>query len=188
MTDQLSDMRVLFITSNTGVERDELLTPLAWLRDSGARVTHAAAKLEDVQTFVHDVEKDVIVQPDKSLDDIEVDDYDLLVIPGGTVNADKLRMSDRAVELAQQFAGAGKTIAAICHGPWLLVEANLLPGKTLTSYPSLRTDIVNVEGAWVDRPIVLSPEDGWILITSRNPGDLPDFTDAINRTINPNVD
>ncbi|MFQ6395711.1 DJ-1/PfpI/YhbO family deglycase/protease [Nocardia sp. KC 131] len=179
MPDQLSDVRVLFITSNTGVERDELLMPVGWLRERGADVTHAARELADVQTVLHDVDKDVIVQPDKALDEVEVEDYDILVVPGGTVNADKLRVSDRAVQLAQNFAGLGKPIAAICHGPWLLVEADLLPGKTLTSYHSLRTDVINADGSWVDRPVVISPAKGWPLITSRSPADLNDFVAAI---------
>ncbi|WP_330181595.1 type 1 glutamine amidotransferase [Nocardia sp. NBC_01503] len=183
MTGPLSAARVLFVTSNTGVERDELLIPLDRLKDHGAKVTHAALNSEDVQTFVHDVDKDVAVHPDKTLDDVEADEFDVLVIPGGTVNADKLRLSDRAVELARQFATASRTIAAICHGPWLLVEADLLPGKTLTSYPSLRTDVINAEGTWIDRPVVRSSENGWTLITSRTPRDLQDFIEAIEETI-----
>jgi protease I len=180
MTDQLDGARVLFITSNTGVERDELLKPLDWLKERGAAVTHAATSSEQVQTFLHDTEKDTSVAPDLALDDIEVEDFDLLVIPGGTVNADKLRASDRAVELTQQFAAAGKPIAAICHGPWLLVEADLVQGKTLTSYPSLRTDVINADGRWVDRSAVRSSENGWTLITSRNPDDLPSFAETIS--------
>ena len=106
------------------------------------------------------------------------DHFDLL-IPGGTVNADKLRLEERAVALAKDFAAAGKPIAAICHGPWLLVEAGLVAGKTLTSYRSVRTDISTAGGTWVDEAAVRSAEDGWTLITSRNPGDLGDFLEAI---------
>ncbi|UGT65957.1 type 1 glutamine amidotransferase [Nocardia gipuzkoensis] len=185
MTDQLDGTRVLIITSNTGVERDELLVPRDELRKRGARVTHAAPKREEVQTFRHDTEKDAVVQPDTSLHEVSVDDFDVLVVPGGTVNADKLRVTDRAIELAREFAGAGKPIAAICHGPWLLVNAELVSGKTLTSYYSLRVDIDNAGGAWVDEPAVRSTEDGWTLLTSRNPGDLPDFVHAITREVVP---
>ncbi|MEU4341555.1 type 1 glutamine amidotransferase domain-containing protein [Nocardia sp. NPDC023852] len=185
MPDQLNDVRVLIITSNTGVERDELLVPRDELRKRGAQVTHAAPKREQVQTFHRDVDKDAAVQPDSSLDEVSGNDFDVLVVPGGTVNADKLRVTERAVELAQEFANAGKPIAAICHGPWLLVDAGLLPGKTLTSYFSLRTDITNAGGAWVDEPRVQSPEDGWTLITSRNPGDLADFVGAITQELVP---
>ncbi|QBS45065.1 type 1 glutamine amidotransferase domain-containing protein [Nocardia sp. CS682] len=179
MSDELNGTRVLIITSNTGVERDELLVPQRELKEKGATVVHAAPKNEQVQTFEHDTEKDVTVQPDSAFDEVEVEDYDVLVVPGGTVNADKLRVEDRAVELAKGFAAAGKPIAAICHGPWLLVEAGLTPDKTLTSYFSLRTDVNNAGGRWVDQPVVRSAEDGWALITSRNPDDLADFCGAI---------
>ncbi|MEV6321188.1 type 1 glutamine amidotransferase domain-containing protein [Nocardia sp. NPDC051787] len=185
MTDQLDGTRVLIITSNMGVERDELLVPRDELRKRGALVTHAAPKNEQVQTFRHDVDKDAVVQPDSSLHEVSVDDFDVLVVPGGTVNADKLRVTDRAVELAKEFAGAGKPIAAICHGPWLLVNAELVRGKTLTSYFTLRADLINAGGAWVDEPAVRSAEDGWTLLTSRNPGDLPDFITAITRELVP---
>ncbi|MET8774578.1 type 1 glutamine amidotransferase domain-containing protein [Nocardia sp. NPDC050713] len=177
---ELDGVRVLVVTSNTGVEHDELLVPRDELRKRGARVTHAAPKSEPVQTFQHDVDKDEVVSPDAALDAVDIDDFDALVVPGGTVNADKLRADDRAVALAKEFAGAGKPVAAICHGPWLLVEADLLRGKTLTSYHSLRTDVDNAGGAWVDEPVVRSSENGWTLITSRAPGDLKDFVGAIS--------
>ncbi|MFE9581729.1 DJ-1/PfpI/YhbO family deglycase/protease [Nocardia sp. NPDC006044] len=183
MSEELNGKRVLIITSNTGVERDELLVPQKQLADKGATVVHAAPKNEQVQTFEHDTEKDVTVQPDASFDDLDVDDFDVLVVPGGTVNADKLRTEDRAVELAKAFAGAGKPIAAVCHGPWLLVEAELTPDKTLTSYFSLRTDVLNAGGRWVDEPVVRSAENDWALITSRNPGDLDDFCRAITEEL-----
>ncbi|WP_378741679.1 DJ-1/PfpI/YhbO family deglycase/protease [Nocardia brasiliensis] len=183
MPEKLNGTRVLIITSNTGVERDELLVPLNELKDKGATVVHAAPDTEQVQTFQHDTDKDVAVRPDTSLDDVKVDDYDVLVVPGGTVNADKLRVEDRALELAKGFAAAGKPIAAICHGPWLLVEAELTPSKTLTSYFSLRTDVSNAGGKWVDEPVVRSTENGWTLITSRNPGDLADFCGAITEEL-----
>ncbi|MEU7628771.1 type 1 glutamine amidotransferase domain-containing protein [Nocardia sp. NPDC049220] len=185
MPDQLNSARVLIITSNAGVERDELLMPRDELRNRGAQVTHAAPKPDPVQTVRRDVDKDTVVPPDSSLDEVSENDFDMLVVPGGTVNADRLRVTERAVELAKQFVDAGKPIAAICHGPWLLVDAGLLPGKTLTSYFSLRTDITNAGGAWVDEASVQSPEDGWTLITSRNPGDLVDFVDAITQELVP---
>ncbi|MEV6337840.1 type 1 glutamine amidotransferase domain-containing protein [Nocardia vinacea] len=179
MSEELRGVRALVITANTGVEHDELLMPLDWLREHGAVAVHATPERGEVQTFRHDVDKDEIVQPDAALNDLEVDDFDLLVVPGGTVNVDKLRVCDRAVEVAQQFVRAGKPVAAICHGPWLLVEADVVAGKTLTSYHSLRTDVVNAEGRWIDRAVVRSDENGWPLITSRSPGDLTEFTDAI---------
>nr|WP_040747741.1 type 1 glutamine amidotransferase domain-containing protein [Nocardia transvalensis] len=172
-------MRVLIITSNAGVEHDELVIPRDRLRERGARVTHAAVESDGVKTYRHDLEPDSTEQPDTTLDAVHPADFDVLVIPGGTVNADTLRTAPGAADLAREFAGAGKPIAAICHGPWVLVEADLLRGRTLTSYPSLRTDIVNAGGEWVDRPAALSDDNGWTSITSRNPHDLPDFVDAI---------
>lgn len=169
---------VLVVTSQTGVERDELLEPLKQLRDSGIRVTHAAPSTDAVQTFVHDTEADTTVDPDTDLASVSVSDFDALVVPGGTVNADKLRTEKGAVDLARGFADAGKTIAAICHGPWLLVEADLVRGKTMTSYPSLQTDVRNAGGQWVDEQVART-QDGWTLITSRNPRDLDAFCAAI---------
>ncbi|MEV6277880.1 type 1 glutamine amidotransferase domain-containing protein [Nocardia sp. NPDC051832] len=180
MSGRLEGVRVLIVTSNTGVERDELVVPLGQLRALGAQVIHAAPKNAGVQTFRHDTQPDDELQPDASLDDVQVENFEVLLIPGGTVNADKLRLADRAVALAKDFAAAGKPIAAICHGPWLLVEAGLVAGKTLTSYQSVRTDITNAGGKWVDQSAVRSPEDGWTLITSRDPGDLGDFLEAIS--------
>lgn len=180
---ELDGLRVLVLTANTGVEHDELVVPRDRLRERGAAVTHAAPKPERVSTFRHDLEPAETVEPDLGLDEVRPADFDVLVLPGGTVNADKLRMDDRAVALAAGFAEAGKPVAAICHGPWLLAEANLLAGKTLTSYPSLRTDLGNAGGRWIDQPAVRSGEGGWTLITSRNPGDLDDFVDAITREV-----
>jgi protease I len=170
---------VLLITSNVGVERDELLTPMARLRERRIRVVHAACEQGSVQTFVHDTDKDVTVEADLDLGSVAAGDYDALVIPGGTVNADRLRQDARAVELAQAFAAAGKPVAAICHGPWLLIEAGLVKGQVVTSYPSLRTDVRNAGGQWVDHQVVDSSADGRTLITSRTPADLEAFSAAI---------
>lgn len=170
---------ILVITSNTGVERDELLIPLQRLRGRGARAVHAAPGGAPVQTFVHDTDKDLTVDPDIDLSSASAGDYDAVVVPGGTVNADKLRVRTEAVELVRAFAAAGKPVAAICHGPWLLIEAGLVDGQTLTSYFSLRTDICNAGGQWTDQQVVHSSENGRTLITSRNPGDLEAFSAAI---------
>jgi protease I len=99
----------------------------------------------------------------------------MLIIPGGTLNADHLRMNEDAVSTVRSFASAGRPVAAICHGPWALVEADAVGGKTLTSYPSLRTDIRNAGGAWLDEPVMRDDAGGWTLITSRTPEDLDDF-------------
>ncbi|RDI63556.1 type 1 glutamine amidotransferase domain-containing protein [Nocardia pseudobrasiliensis] len=179
MAADLQGKRVLIVTSNSGVEHDELVVPRDRLRERGARVTHAAVKQEQVRTYKHDLEPDSAEQPQAGLDGVGAGDFDVLVIPGGTVNADQLRVAEGVTDLVREFTDAGKPVAAICHGPWALVEAGVLPGKTLTSYFTLQTDIRNAGGTWVDEAAVRSAENGWALITSRNPDDLPDFVEAI---------
>ncbi|MFJ9743920.1 type 1 glutamine amidotransferase domain-containing protein [Streptomyces sp. NPDC101166] len=179
MSVELDGVRVLIVTSNTGVERDELLVPRDQLRARGALVTHAATEGIDVHTFRHDLIPSESVRPDMSLNDVNPRSFDAMVIPGGTVNADKLRTNATARELVRSAIAADRPVAAICHGPWLLVEAAVVTGKTLTSYHSLRTDLVNAGATWIDAPVVRSDAEGWTLITSRKPDDLPDFIDAI---------
>lgn len=117
--------------------------------------------------------------PDAAIGAASRRDFDLLVIPGGTINSDSLRLNEPAPEFAKAFAADGKTIAAICHGPWLLVETRLVSGKQLTSYASVATDIRNASGLWHDRELVTCDHNGWTLITSRSPQDLPAFNVAL---------
>ena len=170
---------VLVITANTGIERDELLEPLKPLKQQGATVTHATIEGGEAQTWVHDSEKDLIVNSDARLQGLRAEDYDLLLVPGGTVNADTLRQDSEAQRLVREFSDAGKTVAAICHGPWLLIDAGVARGKTLTSYSSVRIDLTNAGADWVDTRVKVCPANGWTLITSRNPGDLQAFNEAI---------
>ncbi|WP_397453666.1 type 1 glutamine amidotransferase domain-containing protein [Pseudomonas sp. NA-150] len=184
MTTSLQGKNVLIITANTGIERDELLKPLQALKAMGASVTHASIKGGAAQTFLHDTEKDTSVTSDTRLAELSAIQFDVLVIPGGTVNADTLRQDGNAQRLVKEFAEAGKTVAAICHGPWLLIDAGVIEGKTLTSYPSVRIDLLNAKAAsWVDAQVKECPANGWMLITSRNPNDLPAFNEAISRTL-----
>ncbi|MFJ3261874.1 type 1 glutamine amidotransferase domain-containing protein [Pseudomonas sp. NPDC086581] len=183
MTDNLQGRNVLFITSNAGIERDELLEPMRALKAQGATVTHASVKGGPAQTWVHDSEKDVQVNSDTKLDGLKAGDYDLLVIPGGTVNADTLRQDADAQRLVKEFSEAGKPIAAICHGPWLLIDAGVISEKSLTSYASVRTDLVNAGADWRDAPVEVCPAKGWTLITSRNPGDLQAFNEALGEAL-----
>jgi len=178
MTD-LTGTTIAVLTTNMGVEKPELEQPLSALTAAGATVHHVALAVEPVQSMVNDTDKDATFDPDLALSDVSVDDYDALVLPGGTVNSDTLRTETAAVDLVRAFAAEGKTVAAICHAPWVLVEADVLGGKTLTSYPSLRTDVRNAGGSWVDTEVKHCTANGWSLITSRNPGDL----DAFNATI-----
>jgi protease I len=180
MSTQLQGKKILIITSNSGIERDELIKPLETLRGFGATVTHASSKGGTTQTCLHDADKDITVKSDSALSGLSTGDFDALVIPGGTVNADTLRQDVDAQRIVNEFVKAGKTVAAICHGPWVLIDAGVVGGKTLTSYPSVRTDLMNAKAAdWVDVEVKQCPANGWTLITSRNPGDLPAFNQAI---------
>ncbi|WP_448651863.1 type 1 glutamine amidotransferase domain-containing protein [Pseudomonas fluorescens] len=184
MSSQLNGKKILIITSNTGIERDELLKPLEALRGYGATVTHASSKGGTTQTFVGDTEKDKTVESDAKLSDVAGSDFDALVIPGGTVNADTLRQDAAALALINDFVKAGKTIAAICHGPWALIDAGVIKGKTLTSYKSVRIDLENAGAAgWVDAEVKECQANGWTLITSRTPDDLPAFNAAIAKAV-----
>lgn len=183
MSNQLAGKKVLFITSNTGIERDELVKPLETLKAHGALVAlvaHGSSDGGTTQTFVQDTEKDRTVESQVALAGLDASDFDALVIPGGTVNADTLRLDENAQRLAKEFAESGKVIAAICHGPWLLINAGVIAGKTLTSYPSVRLDLENAGAAgWIDVEVKQCQANGWTLITSRNPNDIPVFNDAI---------
>lgn len=168
-------MKVAILTSNSGVEKSELESPHQAASAQGWTVDHVALKAGPVQTMTHDVDKDAVHQAGLAVADVSPDDYDGLIIPGGTVNADNLRADEGAVDFITRYAQAKKPIAVICHGPWSLVEAGILSGKTLTSYPSLRTDITNAGGTWVDQEVMHCPAEGWDLVTSRNTGDLEAF-------------
>lgn len=172
-------MTALVISTNYGVEQDELTVPLAALRDAGIDVTVAAVSTDPIRTLVGDEKPGEEVTPDTTISDVDPADFDLLVVPGGTINADQLRGESDAVDIARAFARDGKTIAAICHAPWLLVEADLTRGKTLTSWSSLATDVRNSGATWVDEELVTDSAEGWTLITSRSPEDLEAFTGAI---------
>lgn len=172
-------MKVAILTSNSGVEHSELVSPREAVQARGWDIEHVAPERGDVQTMTKDVNEEAVVQADRALADVSADDYDALIIPGGTTNADSLRMDTDAVALVKAFSNAGKPIASICHGPWMLVEADVLDGRTLTSYPSLRTDIVNAGASWVDEEVFHCQNGAGALITSRRPGDL----DAFNRTL-----
>lgn len=179
----LQGRRVLTAVTNYGVEQDELVVPVDHLRGNGAEVDVAAVSGDPVQTLVGDKEPGRAVTPTTTLEAVDQGDYDLLLVPGGALNADHLRMDRTAVETVTAFADSGRPVAAICHGPWALVEADVVRGKTLTSYPSLRTDIRNAGGNWVDSPVVTDPTNGWTLVTSRKPDDLADFLREIEAAL-----
>ncbi|MEU8709715.1 type 1 glutamine amidotransferase domain-containing protein [Streptomyces sp. NPDC048565] len=179
----MKQRRVLAVVTNYGVEQDELVVPVEQLRGAGAQVDVAAESTDDIVTLVGDKDPGKRVRPDLTLDDADPTDYDLLLIPGGTLNADSLRLRSATTAIVRSFTHSGRPVAAICHGPWALVEADVVTGKRLTSYPSLRTDIRNAGGEWTDEPVVTDGSGGWTLITSRNPGDLEPFVGEIRTAL-----
>jgi protease I len=157
------------------VEDAELTTPRDRLRESGAEVKVYSPDGSPIQAVKGDTEPTQKIEVDGTFDDVSAETLDALVVPGGTVNADKLRVDSTAQTLARQVLGADKPLAVICHGPWLLVSAGLATGRRLTSYGSLSVDIENAGGDWVDEEVVVDQN----LITSRNPGDLDAFVGAL---------
>ncbi|ASE11915.1 deglycase [Kocuria rhizophila] len=176
---ELSGKKILVLVTNQGVEQDELKVPLEKLRADGAEVTVAAPETGEVKSLVGDWDRGETFPVDQTISSVNESEYDLLLLPGGTLNADALRLDQDAQKTAKAFASSGRPVAALCHGPWLLVETGLVDGKTLTSYPSVKTDIVNAGGNWVDQEVKVCPAKEWTLITSRNPGDLDAFVGAI---------
>lgn len=172
-------MKIAIITSNTGVEKAELEVPIAAVQEAGWTFEHLATQAGDVQTMVADVTKDAVKHATGSIADADPTAFDAVIIPGGTVNADHLRLDTDTLTFVTAMIEAGKPVAAICHAPWVLVEAGVLQGKTLTSFPSLKTDITNAGGTWVDQEVKHCPAEGWDLITSRTPDDLTAFTATI---------
>ncbi|MFJ8991052.1 type 1 glutamine amidotransferase domain-containing protein [Streptomyces sp. NPDC102279] len=180
----LNGHRVLVLVTNYGVEQDELVVPVNRLREDGADVTIAAVSSDPIRTLVGDKDPGETVEPTATLEALDPDSHQLLLIPGGTINADQLRLQPKALETVRAFASSGRPIAAICHGPWALVEAGVLDGKTLTSYPSVRTDVRNAGAKeWVDEAVVSDSASGYTLVTSRTPKDLDEFLGAVNKAL-----
>jgi protease I len=170
---RISEARVLIVATD-GFEEWELFGPREILQKRGAEVVLASPNLDPIQATVHD-DPGKTIRPDLTVDEALADDFDALILPGGVRNPDHLRTNVRAIQLIKDFAGQGKPVGAICHGPWLLVEADLLPGRTATSWPSIRTDLRNAGANVVDQPAVTDDN----IVTSRNPQDVQEFTDAL---------
>jgi protease I len=169
----IPNARVLIVATD-GFEEWELFGPRQILQKRGAEVVLASLKLDPIQGTVHD-DPGKTIRPDMTVDDARADDFDGLILPGGVRNPDQLRMHGNVIALIRMFAEQGKPVAAICHGPWLLAEADLVRGRTVTSWPSIRTDLRNAGANVVDEPSVT---DGPI-VTSRNPDDVEAFTNAV---------
>jgi protease I len=170
MAESLNSKKIAIIATD-GVEQVELETPRKAVEEAGAKTDLLSPQTGEIQAMNGDIEPASKFKVDKAIGDASADDYDGLILPGGTVNADRLRMENDVISFVQEFFRAGKPVGAICHGPWTLVEADLVAGRTLTSFPSLRTDIRNAGGHVVDEEVVV--DQG--LVSSRNPDDLPAF-------------
>jgi protease I len=169
MPSQLKGRKVAFLATD-GVEEVELTAPWNVLKQAGADVVLVSDKPGVIQAMNHDV-KGGTFHVDVEVSKVTARDFDALVLPGGVSNPDKLRTNTEAVNFVREFMELDKPVAAICHGPWLLVEADAVRGRTITSWPSLKTDVENAGGAWVDRPVEVDQK----LLTSRKPDDLPAF-------------
>jgi deglycase len=174
MANELEGKRVAFLMANEGVEQVEFTEPRKAVENAGARVDVIAPEKEQVQAFDH-LDKADTFDVDKATSEAKADDYDAVVLPGGVANPDTLRMDKDAVRFLREFFAAGKPVGAICHAPWMLVEADVVDGRRVTSWPSLQTDIRNAGGNWVDEEVVV--DSG--LVTSRKPDDLPAFNSKI---------
>jgi protease I len=168
----------ILIMATDGFEQSELMVPQEKLSEAGATVEVAAPKSRMKSGKIHGWDKSdwgKAIPVDKDIEDVDPADYDALVLPGGQINPDKLRVEPKAIEIVKAFYSAGKTVAAICHAPWLLIEAGVIKGRKCTSYRSIRTDVINAGGEWRDETVVTDKG----LITSRNPGDLDAFVEKI---------
>jgi deglycase len=170
----LNGKKIAFLVASEGVEQIELTEPWKAVEQAGAQPELVSLEAGKVQAFNH-LDKGDQFDVDRTVADADAGDYDALVLPGGVANPDFLRMDERAVGFARAFFEQGKPVGVICHGPWTLVEADVVRGRRITSWPSLETDIRNAGGDWVDEEVVV--DDG--LVSSRKPDDLPAFTAKI---------
>ncbi len=171
MANDLQGRKVAILIAPVGTEQVEFTEPKKAVEEAGASVDVVGLQTGDAQTMNSDINPGETFTVEKSVSDVSAGDYDALIIPGGTVGADNLRGSDEAVSFVRGFFEEAKPVGATCHGPWTLVEADVVRGRSLTAYPTLQTDIRNAGGTWVDEEVVT--DQG--LVTSRNPDDLPAF-------------
>jgi protease I len=174
MSEKLSGKRIAFLVANEGVEQVELVEPAKAVREAGGEADLIAPADDPVQAFNH-LDKGDTFEPDRVLAEARPDDYDGLVLPGGVANPDQLRTKPAAVEFIRAFFDAGKPVGVICHGPWTLIEADVVRGRTITSWPSLQTDLRNAGAEWVDEEVHVDDN----LVSSRKPDDLEAFNSKI---------
>jgi protease I len=179
MTDSaLKGKKIAFLVATEGIEQVELTEPWKAVQEAGGEPVLISTKAGTVQAFDH-LDKADTFEVDVVVDDASPSEYAALVLPGGVANPDALRTSLSAVKFVGQFAASTRPIAAVCHAPWTLVEAGVLQGRRLTSWPSLKTDLTNAGAEWVDEEVVVDRNGPGPLITSRNPDDLPAFTKTL---------
>ncbi|PRX50282.1 protease I [Prauserella shujinwangii] len=174
MADKLAGRRVAFVVAPEGTEQVELTRPWQAVQEAGGQPELISTKPGSIQAFNH-LDKGDTFTVDKVVTDASVDDYDGLVLPGGVANPDFLRQDPNAVRFVGEFFSKQKPVAVICHGPWTLIEADVVRGRRITSFPSLQTDLRNAGAEWVDEEVVV--DSG--LVSSRNPNDLPAFCDKL---------
>jgi protease I len=174
MADELQGMRIAFMVANEGIEQVELTTPWDAVARAGGTPELIAPKPGEAQAMNH-LDKADKFPVDRTTEEVRPDEYDGIMLPGGVANPDQLRMDEAAVRFIRQFFEAGKPVAAICHAPWSLVEADVVRNRTLTSWPSLQTDIRNAGGNWVDAEVQVCSSGPNVVVTSRKPDDLPAF-------------
>lgn len=174
MANELQGRRVAFLVAHEGIEQVELTEPWDAVKSAGATVELVSNRSGEVQAFNH-LDKADTFPVDKVVSDVSSSDYDALVLPGGVANPDVLRTVPEAVRFVHGFFEEAKPVGAICHAPWTLIEADVVRGRTVTSYPSIQTDLRNAGATWVDEEVVTDKG----LVTSRNPNDLPAFCDKI---------
>lgn len=170
MSDRLQGKKIAFLTANEGVEQVELTEPLKAVREAGAEAELLAPEAGQVQAFNH-LDKGDTFDADRAVGEADAAEFDGLVLPGGVANPDQLRTKPEALEFVRSFFEAGKPVGVICHGPWTLIDAGVAKGRTLTSWPSLETDLRNAGANWVDEEVHV--DQG--LVTSRKPDDLEAF-------------
>jgi protease I len=170
MAEELNGVKIAVLVANEGVEQVEMTEPAEALRNAGATVELIAPEKGQIQAFNH-LDKADAFEADHAVSEVTADAYDALVLPGGVANPDQLRASDDATDFARGFFEQGKPVGAICHAPWTLIDAGVVGGRTMTSWPSLRTDLENAGAHWVDEEVHV--DQG--LVTSRKPDDLPAF-------------
>ena len=180
MAGRLDSLTVAFLAAGEGTEQSELRQPWQAVTEEGGRPVLVSPATGKIQMFEH-LDRADTQAVDVQVEEASADDYTALVLPGGVANPDQLRTIPAAVAFVRDFFAAGKPVAAICHAPWTLVEADVVRGRTLTSWPSLQTDIRNAGGTWVDQQVTVCASGPNILITSRNPGDLPSFCENFTR-------